>query len=109
MPFWATKDVKEVTMLKFYKNTKYENTIIEDFIDGTKMPPCVKPCLTTKVCCILFVLFLLQSQRAHCHCKVTGSLLSDESHHPGGGNTSLALLSVLDITLDQTVTVMKTY
>ena len=44
-----------------------------------------------------------------CHCKVTGSLLSDESHHPGVGNTSLALLSVLDITLDQTVTVMETF
>ena len=43
-----------------------------------------------------------------CHCKVTGSLLSDESHHPGGGNTSLALLSVLDITLDQTVTFIET-
>ena len=52
MPFWATKEVKEVTMLKFYKNAKYENTIIEDFIDGTKMSPCVKPCLTTKVCLI---------------------------------------------------------
>ena len=44
-----------------------------------------------------------------CYCKVIGSLLSDESHHPGVGNTSLALLSVLDITLDQTVTVMETF
>ena len=49
MPFWVTRNLKEVTYKKFQVPDDTKEHTIQDFIDGTRNSPCYRPCLTTKV------------------------------------------------------------
>ena len=80
MPFWATKNLEEVTKMATRDATNYW----QDLVDGTMESDCYRPCLTT---------------------RTTGALISktNQKWNQKNGNTTF------DLTFDQKVIITESF